>query len=233
MIYLLDYSISKADVLAHLGYNNQEISDTLNQKIDACIALSYERIVPAFTYQIFSVHPSLHGIEIENTSLTIDSYDLKQLLCYSREAILLALTAGVGIEQAIRTQSYRDMTSCVILDSCASVATESIAEAFQQQIKQTLSEKNLSITNRFSCGYGDFSLRYQKDLLQLLHAEKKIGLYANEFGILQPKKSITAVIGIVDKQIRHRYYAACSNCAAKEDCAYQKEGKTCFNYMQD
>lgn len=226
---MLTYRIDKADVLANLGYADQQINASLHQKIDACIALSYRKIVPAFTFETFAVRLSPDGADIGNPPLHIASRDVGALLRYSNEAVVMALSAGAAIEQAIRTESYRDMTSSVILDSCASVAAESIAEALQQQIEKDLCARGLALTNRFSCGYGDFSLQYQSAILRLLNAEKKIGLYASETGILQPKKSITAVMGITDSQIRHTHYATCAACAAKESCAYRKEGKTCFN----
>ncbi len=225
---MLSYHIDKASVLSRLGYVNQEISDSLHKTIDDCIALSYAKIVPAFTYQTFLVHVAAPIVTVKNTAVVISSADLSRLLKYSQKAVFMALSAGGAIEQAIRAESYRDMTRCVILDSCASVAAEAMANAVEQRIAQEIDEQ-YRLTNRFSCGYGDFSLCYQGALLQLLNAEKQIGLHVGQSGILQPKKSITAVIGIVDKSIDHTHYATCATCAIKENCAYRKEGKTCFN----
>ena len=49
---------------------------------------------------------------------------------------------------------------------------------------------------RFSPGYGDFSIQYQKEILAVLEAGKSIGLSMTDGCMLIPTKSITAIIGI-------------------------------------
>ena len=47
---------------------------------------------------------------------------------------------------------------------------------------------------RYSPGYGDWDLPVQREVLELVEA-KSIGLSLTETFILQPRKSVTAVIG--------------------------------------
>lgn len=54
------------------------------------------------------------------------------------------------------------------------------------------------MTDRFSCGYGDLPVSTQKAFLQVVDAERKIGLHVSESCMLVPEKSVTAIIGIAE-----------------------------------
>lgn len=82
--------------------------------------------------------------------------------------------------------------------------------------------KNKSLTYRFSPGYGDLPLDIQKSFLGVLDAEKKIGLTASSNNILLPRKSVTAVVGILEGNCKHNI-KSCSNCNKNRDCMYKKE----------
>ncbi len=56
------------------------------------------------------------------------------------------------------------------------------------------------LTPAFSPGYGDWDLRAQAKVLELLQAPKRIGLTLTGSGMLVPEKSITALVGISDRQ---------------------------------
>ena len=58
---------------------------------------------------------------------------------------------------------------------------------------------------RFSPGYGDFDLKYQKDILEYLDANKKIGISLTDSLMMIPTKSITAIIGIKREVINDEY----------------------------
>ena len=55
------------------------------------------------------------------------------------------------------------------------------------------------LTDRFSPGYGDFPMESSKDLVGLLDAGRRIGLTVSQSGILIPRKSVTAVLGVSDR----------------------------------
>lgn len=49
---------------------------------------------------------------------------------------------------------------------------------------------------RYSPGYGDLSLDVQSSFLKALNAQKTIGLFLSEGGVMQPEKSVTALMGL-------------------------------------
>ena len=49
---------------------------------------------------------------------------------------------------------------------------------------------------RFSPGYGDFPLDFQRDIFATMSLAKNIGITLNNSLLMSPSKSVTAVIGI-------------------------------------
>ena len=76
---------------------------------------------------------------------------------------------------------------------------------------------------RFSPGYGDAPLSASEDLIALLDATRRIGLSMTRSYMMTPIKSITALIGISERNEDRR--RDCSNCPAGPDCPYRKGGE--------
>jgi len=81
-----------------------------------------------------------------------------------------------------------------IVDAIGSVAVEKFAERINKIVSENASKKGFKTTQRYSCGFADWSLNDQPKILKLLNTSK-IGLKANSANILIPRKSITAIIG--------------------------------------
>jgi 5-methyltetrahydrofolate--homocysteine methyltransferase len=118
--------------------------------------------------------------------------DIKTHLEGCSEIIILAATLGLQVDELIRQTEASDMAGAVILDELAGAAIEQVCDLAEADIRA----KHGKITTRFSPGYGDFPLEVQAELLAVLDAKKKIGLYLNQSNLLIPRKSVTAVIGI-------------------------------------
>ena len=72
---------------------------------------------------------------------------------------------------------------------------------------------------RVSPGYGDWDLSVQGTLLDLLSAHKRIGLTLTGGGMLVPEKSITAVVGLSDRE-EDSCGQKCIRCR-KTDCPFR------------
>ncbi len=66
----------------------------------------------------------------------------------------------------------------------------------------------------------------QGDICRILDTPRKIGVSVSESGILIPRKSVTAVLGIADTPQPKRI-SGCAHCDLYETCAYRREGRTC------
>lgn len=76
---------------------------------------------------------------------------------------------------------------------------------------------------RYSPGYGDLDLEIQPKLLKLLDGEQ-IGITTNSSHLLLPQKSITALIGLSDRESDSQAQCDfnCNLCKFKE-CVYNRK----------
>ena len=84
----------------------------------------------------------------------------------------------------------------------------------------------LYLTDRFSPGYDDLPLSLQSEFLRALNGEKRLGVCAGPSYLLNPMKSVTAVIGLSDQPQPARI-RGCAFCAFKQNCTFRERGMTC------
>lgn len=90
-------------------------------------------------------------------------------------------------------------------------------------------EKNTTkyfLTDRFSPGYGDLPLKHQPDVLRLLEAQKRLGINLTSSGLMIPRKSVTAIMGISRERQKKRF-KGCEVCSRFMDCELRKSGASC------
>ena len=188
---------------------------------------------------------------VERSQIHAEGVSIAKHLEGCDRAAVLAVTSGSGIDDLIRRAQIGNIALAVVLDTGASVLAEQIADAAEKTIRreilgsdgvcqdsgcqddakcessspESLSEQ-LWMTSRFSPGYGDLPLDYQRDLLTLTDAPRKIGLMLTSGNIMVPRKSITALIGLADHPVTGRL-ASCGECVLRADCPFLKEGRHC------
>ena len=123
------------------------------------------------------------------------------------------------MDRLIRTYEAREMEKAVITDCMASSAVEQLCNDAEAEIEAQLGNA-VHYTWRFSPGYGDFPLAVQRQFLDLLDAPRKIGVTVTDRLILIPRKSVTAVIGISEKEIPQKR-RGCSCCNMRKTCPYK------------
>lgn len=122
---------------------------------------------------------------------TVKSASLSRVLCDSKEAFIMAVNTGIEIDRLITKLYLKKDPSAFFMDAIGSAAVESLADHINNKICG-----NLNTTNRFSPGYADFPLEFQRDLLSRINANQTVGITLSEKLMMTPMKSITAVIGI-------------------------------------
>ena len=108
----------------------------------------------------------------------------------------------------------------VATDSMCTSALECALDDLCEDLQKQCGKK---LKTRFSCGYGDFPLSAQKDMVNLLDTGRKIGVFLSESMMLAPQKSGTAVAGVTDVP-GETDGGGCGACG-KSDCAFRKESK--------
>lgn len=219
-------SIPKKEVLRYLGHKNQEINGNIDRLIDETIEEAKELIAPKKVVARYRITIKDTGVYLDNTNLVLTGEDIKNHLKYSKDIYIMAVTLGSVIEKKIAYYEKIDLTKAIILDSCATTAVEEFCDYIEEDIKKIAENENMGITFRYSPGYGDLSIDIQKDFLDTLNATKVIGLTVSRHNLLMPRKSVTAIIGLIpkDKELNKRTCEVCSN---YENCKFRKEGVSC------
>ena len=124
-------------------------------------------------------------------NLVIESRDLAINLKGCRQAIVFAATLGVGVDRLIGRNSRRASYDGLMTDALASAAIE----GFCDEVEAFLCDGRLH-RPRFSPGYGDLPLAYQKKWIEMTDAPRRIGLTLTESLMMVPAQSVTAIIGI-------------------------------------
>lgn len=217
---MTDFAIDRKEVLRYLGCRSAQPDETVRNAVEDAIAALYRVMTPKSVTREITIQPVA-----ENTlaldGVTIQSKSLYQHLDSCGEGVLFAATLGAPVDLLIQRYNVIDMSQAVILQACAAAAVEAYCDKCQDQIEAKAREKGLYLRPRYSPGYGDFPLAYQKDVLYLLNAQRRIGLTRTESDMLVPTKSVTAVIGFTTVSTSC-HVARCMTCAAK-NCPFRKE----------
>ena len=215
--------IDKNEVLRYLGYKNQHISDDLNEKINYLIENAYEIISAKTVWEVFE--PEFNdSVALKGTAMQFSGSDIKNHLLGAKKVAVLALTLGINVEREILRYQQTDMVSAVICDAIFDAATESVADEAEAEIAAFAKKEGLFTNYRYSPGYGDFPLDVQGGIISVLNCEKRIGLTVTPCNILLPRKSVTAVIGLFDKE-QEKIIHNCQNCNMKDNCKSKRECK--------
>ena len=73
------------------------------------------------------------------------------------------------------------------MDACITLVEE-ICDEIEEAIGIEAKSKEFNITGRYSPGYGDLPLDAQRDVINLVNCDKRIGVNLSAHNILFPKK---------------------------------------------
>ena len=139
-------------------------------------------------------------------------------------AVLLACTLGARFDAKLLAIQARDMAKAVIYDALGSAFVEAGCDQAERDIAARFPD--LFLTDRFSPGYGDLPLDIQPALCAALDTGRRLGVTVTPSLLMNPVKSVTAVIGLSDAPQPARV-RGCGACNLRETCQFRKEGKTC------
>ena len=147
-----------------------------------------------------------------------ESRDLAHHLRHCRDCVLYAVTLGSETDRLLRRWSARSMAQAAVGQAVCAVRLDELCAKLCEEIGGEL-EEGTFLTPPFSPGYGDWDLSVQGKVLDLLTAHKRIGLTMTDGGMLVPEKSVTAVVGISDRE-EEACGQKCTRCG-KTDCPFR------------
>ena len=131
------------------------------------------------------------------TPIRVESASLARHLDGCRSVYLVCGTLGAGIDALQRRVAVTSGADALIVQAIGAAAIEAWMDAVEDEIRLELAPGE-RLVPRFSPGYGDLSLAYQRTLVAILDTARKIGVSLTETLLMVPSKSISAIIGVSD-----------------------------------
>ena len=220
---LFPFPIQREETLRYLGYQGQPLENSLLEKLD----LARERIRrvsrPLCIFRAFPIHRTEAGIFPSGTNLLLPGKDIENHLAGCSQVILMAATLGVQADKEIKYLALADIALGTIADAAATAAVEELCDWVESSIRREAANQGLFATGRFSPGYGDLPISLQREFTQVLDTPKAIGLTVSGSGILLPRKSVTAILGLSSEPIAAPG-RSCTSCLNRESCPYRTRG---------
>ena len=206
------------EVLHFLGWRGTPVDAPLLAQIRDLCDLAVREVRPRMAERRFPLAPdgSLAG-----TSMTPKGNDVRAILAPCREAVLLAATLGAESERLLLRMQAKDAAQALLLDAVLSAAIEAVLDAREEALRGELAAQGRYLTDRFSPGYGDMPLAQTREICEVLSAQRAIGLTVSASGVMIPRKSVTAVMGVSAVPVARRP-SGCEGCAARETCALRR-----------
>lgn len=202
------------EALHFLGWRGAPIEPELLAELRALCDRALGAIEPRVRAARFALE--LDG-GLAGASFVPEGNDVRALLTGCHEAILLAATLGAAGERLLLREQALDAGRALLLDAVLSAAIEAVCDEAEAQLREEAKKQGLYLTDRFSPGYGDMPIGQTRAICDVLQADRAIGLTVSSSGIMMPRKSVTAVMG-VSRTMTARRPSGCEGCGARETC---------------
>lgn len=193
-VFVQGYDAPKINVDEILRYAGaRQGSDAVNALLSECI--SEAEGVLQYSVCHCELPVSMDGDGLDLGGIKVVSDDLKRCLVGCSRCVLFCATVGMGMDRLIARYNSLSPAKALIMEALGNERVESLCD----ELCRTLKAKYGCVRPRFSPGYGDLPLKMQRDVFAVLDLNKRLGLTLSEGLIMAPSKSVTAIVGIVDK----------------------------------
>ena len=234
------------EIWRYLGYRNEEPGQDIKDRIAHCVEALQRECTPKHVQREFSLEilPAEtadavpEGEKTDRTTpvihlhdLAITSGSLAKNLQGCEKALIFAATLGHAPDRLIRRASVTHMSDAVIYQAVAAEMIEAYCDSLNDEWKASYGLRGWCLHPRFSPGYGDLSLSLQRDIIRLLDTPRRIGLTLTKSLIMLPSKSVTAIIGLEQRDPDRGSSEPNAHCASSRsgcascaliDCLYRR-----------
>lgn len=165
-------------------------------------------ISPRGIWQTYDYDNKNHAI-LSETPIQLKGEGIVKHLQAASKVAVLAVTIGMELETEVtRHFETGEYTRGLLLDAAGTTAVEANADYIENLITKEAISHGYSPLFRFSPGYGKWDISSQPDILTLAGGNE-INVNVTPSCILTPRKSVTAVIGLVPHTITAEQISAC------------------------
>ena len=127
-----------------------------------------------------------------------NSRDLRQHLEGCGEILLFACTAGAEMDRRIARAKIGSPAKGLLMHAIGAQQVEGACDRLCRQLAEMYPDRQM--TDRFSPGYGDLPLEMQRDVMSALDCGRTVGIVLTDSLLMTPSKSVTAIIGVKEKE---------------------------------
>ncbi|MGD2206870.1 MAG: hypothetical protein PVH17_08835 [Anaerolineae bacterium] len=224
----ISITITAEDVLATRG--NRQPRPELIHDAEEAIALGQTLWKSAAVYDWFDVRGLSGGqVTLAHPRATNGETVLRigpkaDLLAPATRVLVSVCTIGPALEQRVQQlQAARDVLKSYLLDSAGVVALGVIGEEIRCIAEAAAAELGWGVSPSLSPGsLVGWSLTGQRTLCSLLPLDQ-IGVRLNAHCVLEPYKSVSAIIGLGPGYDSVHVGSVCKYCALKDTCWRRRE----------
>ena len=193
-IYINHYILPEVRMKEALGYAGAHPADKQSSAMLGELALEYaDAFMAKAVYRILPIRRADGDVLILDRS--VRSRALSSLLKDCSYIALLVATVGLQIDRLVMKNESCSPARALLLSALGSERAERAADAVTEEIRAIAEREGFLLTRRFSPGYSDLPLDFQREIFALLKPSA-IGVSLGEGLLMTPKKTVSAVIGL-------------------------------------
>ncbi len=189
-------------ILSRIGYRNgiTELKDRDLLLIEEAIKQGSYLCKPAGAYLNVAITEKTSSRIVLENNIELTSQSLIKLLEASQSVILMASTVGHEVSRIVYEDIKEGSASIgLIIDSVASQTADAALDWLFEMLNKILAREGKKLTkHRYSPGFGDLPLYYQKDIFEALQLSR-LNMALTEKFMLIPEKSVIAIAGVEEK----------------------------------
>ncbi|MFQ6091705.1 MAG: hypothetical protein ACE5OR_03315 [bacterium] len=194
----IHFEIDRRAVYSLLGYRKGKAS--LSQKMIRILDNAFSEILdlvdPKGAYLIRKIRDKGGEVFLLDSEIVLRGESMVNLLRDSFAVIFMAVTVGCRLERRISQEMEKgNHETALVFDAIGSETVEAVANSLNNRLLTEARQFKHSLTMRFSPGYGDLPLTFQREMYEELSLGE-LGIEINDRNMLSPQKTITALIGI-------------------------------------
>ena len=216
-------AVNEKEILRYAGIKSSAVTEEISALLKECLSQALPLMRYSACYATYPVKAEKGGVDLGFAKAR--SKDLSAALSGCSRAVVFCATVGAGIDGLISRYGVTSPLKALLFQAIGAERVESLCDGFIDSYGKTL-RKCERLKPRFSAGYGDLDLSFQKEIHNALACAKRIGVTLNQSLLMFPTKSVTAIAGITDftGESADGTGEKCDSCA-KTDCAFRRDNE--------
>lgn len=194
-IYIKRYKevpVSPGEIYRYAG--GRAGDDALEGEVSACLLKMEGQLSFSVCYGIFPIER--RGEVLSFGFGQTSSRNVHTLLAGCERILLFAATIGAFPDRMLLKYGSLSPLKALVTNAVGSERVESLCDLFTLEMAKELEKEGCFLTPRFSPGYGDLPLDFQRTVFEALNPGRHLGVTLNDSLLMWPCKSVTALAGI-------------------------------------